>query len=73
MKRTRRKFNSDFKSKVAIKALKERLTLAELAKNYELNPKKISLWKQKLIENSAMIFEKQNSGKDKSAKQDAEK
>jgi len=38
MKRTRRKFGAEFKSKVAIEALKERSTLAELAKKYELAP-----------------------------------
>jgi transposase-like protein len=32
MRKTRRKFSSEFKSKVAIEALKERYTLAELAK-----------------------------------------
>ena len=73
MKRTRRKFESEFKSKVAIETLKERLTLSELAKKYELHHNQISLWKQEFIENSAMIFEKKNSGKDKSAEQDAEK
>ena len=73
MKRTRWKFKSEFKSKVAIEALKERLTLAELAKKYELHPNQISLWKQEFIENSAMIFEKKNSGKDTSVEQDAEK
>ena len=73
MKRTRRKFKSEFKSKVAIEAIKERLTLAELAKKYELHPNQISLWKQEFIENPAMIFKKKNSGKDKFAEQDAEK
>ncbi len=37
MKRTRRKFGAEFKTKVAIEALKERSTLAELAEKC-LNP-----------------------------------
>jgi hypothetical protein len=36
MKRTRRKFSSEFKSQVAIEALKERYTLTELAQKFEL-------------------------------------
>jgi len=73
MKKTRRKFGASFKSKVAIEALKERSTLAELAKKYELHPNQISIWKQEFIEKSAMIFETKNSPKDNSTEQDSEK
>ena len=57
MKRTRRKFTSEFKAKVALDALKERNTLAELAKKYELHPNQISKWKQEFAENSSKIFD----------------
>jgi len=73
MKKTRRKFGASFKSKVAIEALKERSTLAELAKKHELHPNQISIWKQEFIEKSAMIFETKNSPKDNSTEQDSEK
>ena len=36
MKKSRRKFSSDFKSRVAIEALKERQTLSELAVKFDL-------------------------------------
>ena len=42
MRRTRRKFGAEFKTKVALEALKERSTLAEMAKKYELHPNQIS-------------------------------
>ncbi|MFT5216486.1 MAG: transposase-like protein [Glaciecola sp.] len=42
MKRSRRKFDSAFKTKVAIEALKERETLSELAVRYDLHPNQIS-------------------------------
>lgn len=57
MKKTRRKFSSEFKSKVAIEALKERYTLAELAQKFELHPNQISQWKQEFLERSKSIFE----------------
>lgn len=46
MKQGRRKFSSAFKAQVAIEALKERESLAELAKRFDLHPNMISMWKQ---------------------------
>lgn len=57
MKRTRRKFKADFKAKVALEALKERETLSELAKRFELHPNQISQWKREFIENAGKAFE----------------
>ena len=73
MKKTRRKFRSEFKSKVAIEALKERFTLVELAKKYELHPNQISAWKQEFLEKSAMIFETKNKNTAESKAQDVDK
>lgn len=57
MKAKRRKFSSAFKAKVAIAALKERETLAELAVRFEVHSNMISKWKQEFIERSEEIFE----------------
>ncbi|MBK7100046.1 MAG: transposase [Sphingobacteriales bacterium] len=46
MKQTRRKFDSAFKAKVALEALRERETLSGLAVKYDLHPNQISQWKQ---------------------------
>jgi len=42
MKTSRRKFSGAFKAKVAIEALKERETLSELSKKFEVHPTIIS-------------------------------
>jgi len=60
-KQTRRKFASDFKAKVALEAVKNQLTLAELAKKFDVNPVMISRWKAELLTNMGSVFEK--SGK----------
>jgi transposase len=56
MKRERRNFSSAFKAQVAIEALKERETLAELSKRFEVHPNMISKWKQEFVERSSEIF-----------------
>lgn len=42
MRKQRREFNSEFKVKVALEALKERHTLSELAERFELHPNQTS-------------------------------
>ena len=57
MKAKRRKFTAAFKAQVAIEAIKERDSLADIAKRYEVHPNMISKWKQEFIERSSEIFE----------------
>lgn len=64
MKKTRRKFSSAFKAKVAIEALKERVTLSELAKRYEIHPNQITRWKRELLEKAGKIYEGDKKGSD---------
>ncbi len=53
---TRKRHSAAFKAQVAIEALKERETLAELAKRFELHPQQISQWKQEFVSRSSEIF-----------------
>ncbi len=59
MKRTRRKHSAAFKAKVAIEALKERESLADLSAKYELSQSQISKWKQAFLEGASTVFEKE--------------
>lgn len=57
MKTTRRKHSAAFKAKVAIEAIQERKTMAELAKYYEVHQNMIQRWKQEFVSRSTEIFE----------------
>ena len=64
-RKKRRNFNADFKAKVALEALKERNTLAEIAQKYDLQPVQISKWKRELKENLSQVFESPRKGAQK--------
>ena len=61
MRKTRRQPTSEFKSKVAIEALKERHSLSESAGRFELHPNQISQWKQGFLEKPKDVFDKKPS------------
>jgi transposase len=55
-RRKRRNHSSKFKATVALEALREELTLSELADKYDLHPNQISRWKSDLITGAESIF-----------------
>ncbi|SEN71648.1 transposase, partial [Loktanella fryxellensis] len=52
----RKRYTSEFKAKVALEAIREELTTAELAKKYDIHPTMITGWK-KAAENMAAAFD----------------
>jgi transposase len=57
MKAKRRIFTAAFKVSIAIEAFRERETMAELSRRYEIHPNMISKRKQEFLERSSEIFE----------------
>ena len=59
----RRKFTSSFKTKVVLEALKERSTIQELGRKYELHPSQITQWKTQFLSNAEQVFDKPGNEK----------
>jgi transposase len=55
-RRSRRNHSPAFKAKVALLAVRGELTMAELAKKFDLHPNLITQWKTQLIENASVAF-----------------
>ncbi|PWW82167.1 hypothetical protein CR164_07490 [Prosthecochloris marina] len=71
MKRSRRKFSAEFKTKVVLEALSERLTASELAQKYEIHPNQIAQWKREFLDRAAEVFERSGKPEQQQSEEDA--
>ena len=69
MTKQRKKHGAGFKSRVALEAVKERRTMAELASQFGVHPTQIGQWKQQLLAGVPDLF---GAGRPKREKDDQE-
>ena len=60
---TRRRFAANFKSRVALEALRGDKTIQEIASKYKVHPNQVSTWKRQAMEGLGAVF---SNGADKS-------
>ena len=61
----RKSYSGKFKGKVALEAVKEEKTIAELAGHYEVHPTQVKAWKQHVFSHIDELFVDKRRKKDK--------
>ncbi|MEO9683100.1 MAG: IS3 family transposase [Tateyamaria sp.] len=69
----RKNHSPEFKAKVALEAIREEMTLAELSKKYGVHPTQIGTWKRAAIENMATAFTRRGSAPEQVSAADVDK
>jgi transposase-like protein len=69
----RKNHSPEFKAKVALEAIREEMTLAELSKKYGVHPTQIGTWKRAATENMATAFTRRGSSPEQVSAADVDK
>ncbi len=69
MSNKHKRYNPEFKAKVALAAFKNEETMSELAARFGIHPTMIAAWKRALLDGAANIFDKNQKAKKQTDKQ----
>lgn len=72
MKKNRQKHTALFKAQVALEAMREQSTVAEIGRRYKVNPNLVHKWKKEAVARLAMVFEPGHANAEESASADRE-
>ncbi|WP_319559053.1 transposase [Marispirochaeta sp.] len=69
----RKSYNTAFKSKVALEAIKEQETIQQIALKYDVHPNQVSQWKKQLPDNLPATFERPNKKREEERRLEQER
>ncbi len=72
MKKTRSKHSPTFKAKVALAAIREQETVAEIARRHKIHANVVYKWKRQLLGNLSRAFEAEGGGGADGSEREAE-
>ena len=61
--RRRKLHEASYKARVALEAMKERETVAQISKRFGVHPTQVNQWKRKLVGEASEIFERENGSR----------
>ena len=67
MVQTRRQFDGNFKSKMALEAIRGLRPIREIAKQFKVHPNQVATWQKQLLDGAEVIFESGTSSSKKTS------
>ncbi|MCD6497010.1 MAG: transposase [Deltaproteobacteria bacterium] len=72
MTRKRKRYGTEFKAKVALEAIREQHTVAEIARRYKVHVNMVYKWKRQLVDNLSRVFDEDSGSGEGASEREGE-